>query len=92
MKIKTKTKLINNLWKVFSFFKWRECNVCGDSFIRESGWEARISENHKIYMCKSCIPTVREANEYISKHKYLPKRSDSLPSPPSKNFSIYDRR
>ena len=75
-----KSMIATNLWKCFPLFIWKKCRICGLSFVREWGWKALVGQhiwgdnpNKEIFMCKECLPTITDAENYILNHKYIPK-------------------
>ena len=48
-----------------SWFRKRQCAVCGNDFRNEKGFEARSFTQPKKYMCGQCAPTWRAARRNL---------------------------
>ena len=73
-----------NLYRIYSFFRWKRCCKCGQEFRRERGWRCldvpiRGHCYTEYYLCKTCAPDYETANKYFLNREWsLPPK----PEPP----------
>jgi len=79
----------NSLKKCNPWFFWKQCEICDYLFRREKGWHAETGpwnySNCSIfgpptsgvirYLCQTCSPTYKFANDYFLNEKWRPKGS-----------------
>jgi len=76
--MKRELKRCDRLYRHNPLFFWSECCMCHEEFRRENGWMASTypiinGEYTTIYICESCAPNRKIAEDIICEEKYYPE-------------------
>lgn len=90
----TRIKRTNTVQKVWTWFKWNQCQSCKKEFRRESGYSSYVAppRNNRIdtrYLCKTCGASFEKADKMFEKMRTDFRSSRVMPPPsPPRKFKI----
>ena len=84
----------HGIYKHYGWFFWRQCCKCNHGFRRDRGWKFLSGPffqgvGHWRYLCGTCAPTKKDANQLAMAGVYRGTRPPRAPFQP-RNFIMKD--